>query len=376
MSLPLLGCSMGDPAGIGPEILLAAAAELGGAAEPAAACLFLGDEAVFAACAARLKGIRAPLTVASVAAAREAVDDGDPGPYLLQCGALPAGLAPGHPRPADGAAALAAIREGAALAAAGAIDALVTAPLSKHGVAAHHPGFKGHTEFLAALDGSDCPIMLFAAPRPLPRPRPIAAQPDPPPGGEGAGEAPDPGPTPAADIALLSTHLPLVTAIAMVGPAMVEAALRRLHAAWAERFGRDPVIGVAALNPHAGEHGAIGGEEPRLLAPAISAVVGDGIDARGPYPADSIFLRDDLDVILALYHDQGTIMAKRAPWPTVNLTLGLSYVRTSPDHGTAYDLAGTGRADHRAMLAAMHLAAQLAVEQDRDRPGSPLAASP
>jgi len=387
---PLLGCSMGDPAGIGPEILLTAAAELSsaekpGAAkeasaveEPAAACLFLGDAAVFATYAELLESVDPPMTVASPDAARAAADDGQPGPFLLECAPVAAGLVPGQPRPADGAAALAAIRTGAELAAAGAIDALVTAPLSKHGVAAHEPGFKGHTEFLAALDAGGAPIMLFAAPRPAPAPlaqslwRPLRGQhsddddaanmsaaSDP------VGSARDTGPAAATavDIALLTTHLPLATAITMVRPAIVEAALRRLHAAWGSRFGREPVIGVAALNPHAGEHGAIGGEEPRVLTPAIRAVAADGIDARGPYPADSIFLRGELDVILALYHDQGTIMAKRAPWPTVNLTLGLSYVRTSPDHGTAYDLAGTGRADHHAMLAAMRLAAQLAAEQ-------------
>jgi len=326
---------MGDPAGIGPEVLLAAAAELDATEQLTAACLFLGDASIFATCAAQLENIDPPVTVASAVEARAAAGNGQPGPFLLECAPVPAGLLPGQPRPGDSAAALAAIRAGAELAAAGDIDALVTAPLSKHGVAAHEPGFKGHTEFLAAFDGTAFPIMLFAAPR-----------------GEAAPAA--------ADIALLTTHLPLATAIALVRPATVEAALRRLHVAWADRFGRAPAIGVAALNPHGGEQGRIGGEEPRLLSPAIRAVTDDGIDARGPYPADSIFLRDGLDVILALYHDQGTIMAKRAPWPTVNLTLGLSYVRTSPDHGTAYDLAGTGRADHRPMLAAMRLAVQLA----------------
>ncbi len=367
---------MGDPAGIGPEVLLAAAAELAAEDDPHAACLFLGDKSVFASYAASLERIDPPTTVASAAEARSAAGDGYPGPFLLECAPLPAGLVPGRPRPADGAAALAAIQAGAQLAAAGDIDALVTAPLSKHGVAAHEPGFKGHTEYLAGLDNGCLPIMLLAAPRPLSSPAmqqalwgPLRGQhsndgdsskmstaSDP------VGSARDTGASAAfaADIALLTTHLPLATAITLVQPDIVASALRRLHAAWASRFGHDPVIGVAALNPHAGEYGAIGCEEPRVLAPAIRAVADDGIDARGPYPADSIFLRGDLDVILALYHDQGTIMAKRAPWPTVNLTLGLSYVRTSPDHGTAYDLAGTGRADHQAMLAAMRLAAQLA----------------
>lgn len=329
----LLACSMGDPAGIGPEVLLRAGTDLR-TADPGTACLLLGDATVFATYAGALSNVEPPVTVNSVAAARLAADAGQPGPFLLECARVPAGFVPGAPRPADGAAALAAVMNGAQFAAAREVDGLVTAPLSKHGVAAHVPGFKGHTEFLAALDGGAQPIMLFAAPRELD--------------------------VKAADIALLTTHLPLATAIAMVRPAVVEAAVRRLHTAWSGRFGRDPVIGVAALNPHAGEFGAIGGDEPRVLTPAIDAALSDGIDARGPFPADSIFLRPDLDVILALYHDQGTIMAKRAPWPTVNTTLGLSYVRTSPDHGTAYELAGSGRADHAPTLAAMRLAAHLA----------------
>jgi 4-hydroxythreonine-4-phosphate dehydrogenase len=223
---------------------------------------------------------------------------------------------------------------GAESASSGAADALLTAPLSKAGVAAHAPGFKGHTEFLAALDGSPHPTMIFATPR------------------DEDVRAPD--------IALLSTHLPLASALAFVRADTVTASLERLSTDWAARFGRAPHIGLAALNPHAGEDGTIGGEESRVLRPAINAARERGVEVTGPYPADSVFLRTELDVVLALYHDQGTIMAKRAPWPTVNLTLGLSYVRTSPDHGTAYELAGTGRADHRPTLAAMRLAASLA----------------
>jgi 4-hydroxythreonine-4-phosphate dehydrogenase len=320
---------MGDPAGVGPELLLRAAATFDGAA-----VLLLGDRTIFERYAAEA-GIPAPAVVESPDAARAAAEEGARGPWLLPCAQVEDGLVPGRARVRDGAAALAAVVAGADLAADGAIDALVTAPLSKYTVAAHEPGFRGHTEYLAARDACDHPIMVFAAPR--------------------EGEAP------AADIALLSTHLPLATALSLVRSATVESALRRVHAAWSRRFGRDPVVGVAALNPHAGEHGTIGGEEARVLSPAIQAVRADGIDARGPYPADSIFLRDGLDVILALYHDQGTIMAKRAPWPTVNLTLGLSYVRTSPDHGTAYGLAGTGQADPAATVAALRLAAGLAV---------------
>jgi 4-hydroxythreonine-4-phosphate dehydrogenase len=339
MSSLLIACTMGDPAGVGPETMLRAAGELQ-SDSGAAHCLFLGDAATFALYAERMPAIVAPVSVPDVAAAHVAIAAGAPGPFVLDCAPVPPGLQPGRPRDVDSLAALTALRFGAELAQSRAVDGLVTAPLSKHGVAVHEPGFRGHTEFLAARDGHRRPMMLFAAPR-----APAAT---------------------AADIALLTTHLPLASAIAMVRPETVERALRHLDVVWSERFGRRPVIGVAALNPHAGEYGAIGGEEPRLLTPAIHAVREDDIDARGPYPADSIFLQQGLDVILALYHDQGTIMAKRAPWPTVNLTLGLSYVRTSPDHGTAYGLAATGGADASATLAALRLAQQLARALERE----------
>lgn len=320
---PLLGCSMGDPAGIGPQILLRAAAEL-----ESADCLFIGDPAVFSEHAecARLDpdDIR---VVDGIDAAVQARDAGDLGPWVVPCTTAAAGFQLGHPQRAQGRAALDCIDHGAHLARSGQVDALVTAPVNKDLIATIEPRFRGHTEYLAELAGVDAPIMLFAGRRP--------------------------------HIALLTTHLPTATAISLIRRDVVEAMLRRLHDRWTSCFGRPPTIGVAALNPHAGEQGQLGTEESRILYPAIAATCADGIDARGPYPADSIFLRAELDVVLALYHDQGTILAKRAPWPTVNLTLGLPYIRTSPDHGTAYDLAASGKADHRPMLAAMELAAEL-----------------
>ncbi len=335
MSERLVACTMGDPAGIGPEMLLRAAADLGDAhASTPTGCLFLGDAAVFAAYAGVVADVDPPVLVSSAMEARDAIRRGHRGPFLLECARVPNGFTPGRPRTEDGGAALASVMIGAEMAANREVDALVTAPLSKHEVARHAPGFKGHTEFLATLDGGANPTMVFAAPRN--------------------------SKTHTPDIALLTTHLPLATALSLIRADIVAEALTRLAADWASCFGRAPSLGLAALNPHAGERGQIGSEEARVLSPAVRQAAAAGANVSGPYPADSIFQRADLDVILALYHDQGTIMAKRAPWPTVNLTLGLSYVRTSPDHGTAYELAGTGRADHGATLAAMQLAVQLA----------------
>ena len=335
----VIGCTIGDPAGVGPDVLVRAAAALAGRL-PGVRLLAIGDPDVLAQ---RARSLGVALALRPVGAAEEvrrgpggeAGDDTHP-PVLpvLRAGRVEAGLQPGRPRAADALAALEALRAGALLAASGEIDALVTAPLNKDLVARHEPAFRGHTEWLAHHAGCADPVMLFAAPR-------------------------DEQVENAADIALLSRHLPLRSALALVRRETVQRTLEVLARHWRGAFGRPPRIGVAALNPHAGEQGRLGTEEGLVLAPAILAARERGVLAAGPYPADSVFLREDLDVILALYHDQGTIMAKRAPWPTVNVTLGLPYVRTSPDHGTAYDRAATGTADAGAMAAAIRMAAWL-----------------
>jgi len=318
---PLLGVTMGDPAGIGPEIALRAAERSD------TATLLLGDPELLIGRAGELPGAPAPERVDSAAGARERLTGGAPGPWVLGVTSVEPGLTPGAPRTADGRAALDCILAGAALAEAGEIDALVTAPVSKELIARHEPRFLGHTELLAERVGGE-PIMLFAGIEP--------------------------------HVALLTTHLPTTTALTLIRTDTVARMLRRLHEEWSATFGRTPHIGVAALNPHAGESGRLGTEESRVLAPAIAAAREAGASAHGPYPADSVFLREELDVVLALYHDQGTIIAKRAPTPSVNLTLGLPYVRTSPDHGTAYDRAATGDVDAEPMTVAVTLAAELA----------------
>jgi 4-hydroxythreonine-4-phosphate dehydrogenase len=318
---PLIGVTMGDPAGIGPEIALRAAERSD------TAVLLLGDPELLIGRAGELPGPRTPERVDSAAGARERLIGGAPGPWVLEVTSVEPGLTPGAPRTADGRAALDCILAGAALAEAGEIDALVTAPVSKELIARHEPRFLGHTELLAERVGRE-PIMLFAGIRP--------------------------------HVALLTTHLPTTTALTLIRTGTVARMLRRLHQEWSVTFGRAPHIGVAALNPHAGEGGRLGSEESRVLAPAIAAARAAGVSAHGPYPADSVFLHEELDVVLALYHDQGTIIAKRAPTPSVNLTLGLPYVRTSPDHGTAYDRAAGGDVDAEPMTVAVTLAAELA----------------
>ncbi len=229
---------------------------------------------------------------------------------------------PGRPGPADATGALLALDAGAALAASGLAAALVTCPVSKETIARHVlPGFVGHTDYLAhgaGLEryGRDY-LMTFLAPD--------------------------------LRVALLSTHLPLSRALDRVtGEALVEALVCLDRHAPATASGRRR-IAVAGLNPHAGEGGLLGSEDRAVVAPAVEAARSRGIDAHGPESPDSLFARarrGEFDWVLALYHDQGLIAVKTAAFGlATNWTLGLPYLRTSVDHGTAYAVAGRGEAD-------------------------------
>ena len=307
-SSPKIAITMGDPAGIGPEIVLRACEAL---ASEALHPIVVGDPNHLETIATNLH-LRTPKEI-------------------LECGCVDPGLEPGRPRAIDGRIALQCIITGADLVASGDSAALVTAPVSKYVIAATEPGFKGHTDFLASRAKVSSPLMVFAGIRPA--------------------------------VALLTTHLPLVTAVASVQRAAIVGALARLDEGWQRWFGNRPRIGVAGLNPHAGELGLLGCEEDGEVRPAIVEARREGADVHGPFPADSVFRHPTLDAILALYHDQGTIMAKRAPEVSVNTTFGLPYPRTSPDHGVAYDIAGKGIADAEAMIAAVRLAAKMAANR-------------
>jgi 4-hydroxythreonine-4-phosphate dehydrogenase len=314
----VLALTQGDPAGIGPEILLKLLAR-GGDAGAGWAPLLVAERAALTPLAGVVPGFDFErLAEVSSAPSRAEVL------RLAAAGALPLLDPVGAPRaltlgtsgPADAAGALAALDAGAELARRGEVDALVTAPLSKISIARHHrPGFAGHTDHLARAAGLERYgrdyLMAFLAPD--------------------------------LQVALLTTHLPLAAAVAKVRRAAVQEALACLdrHAG-----GR---IAVAGLNPHAGEDGLLGDEDRRELAPAVAAARRAGIAASGPESADSLFARarrGEFDWVLALYHDQGLIAVKTAAFGlATNWTLGLPYLRTSVDHGTAFHLAGTGRAD-------------------------------
>lgn len=238
------------------------------------------------------------------------------------------------PSAAGGRAAVKYVKQAAGLVRFGAARAVVTAPISKTSLKLAGVHYPGHTELLADLCGvpEDEVAMLFV--------------------------------TPQFKVALLSVHAPLKEALASLSSEAIVKRLSVLHVEHGHWFGRDPRIAVAALNPHAGEEGLFGDEERVILAPALEAARAAGIDARGPFPADTLFARaakGEFDAVLALYHDQATIAVKTSAFGrAVNMTLGLPLLRTSVDHGTAWDIAGTGSADASSMVEAILLAVRLA----------------
>ncbi|MGZ6143828.1 MAG: 4-hydroxythreonine-4-phosphate dehydrogenase PdxA [Myxococcales bacterium] len=303
--IPCVAISMGDPLGIGPEVVALALTDLKVRAvlDP----VVFGDRATLQR-AAELRGV--PLVA-----------------RVVQVGRLPA-------RPSAeeaGAAALEYVDRAARTVIAGEARALCTAPLSKERVALRKPDFVGHTEHLAAMTGAQVAMML-AGPR--------------------------------LRVVLATNHLALADVPRKITAARIAFVTGLAARELRERWGIErPRIAVCGLNPHAGDGGIFGDEEARIVAPAIEKARADGVDASGPHPADGLFpraARGDYDAVVALYHDQGLIPAKLLDFAqTVNVTLGLPWPRTSPDHGTADDIAGQGKADPTPMISALLLAARL-----------------
>jgi 4-hydroxythreonine-4-phosphate dehydrogenase len=237
------------------------------------------------------------------------------------------------PTAAGGRSSVMYVKQAVALARTRGAAAVATAPISKEALRLASVRYPGHTELLADLCGLEPQevTMLFV--------------------------------TRDLKVALATVHQSLKEAIASLSSAGIEARLRLVRDEHRRWFGGDPRIAVCALNPHAGEGGLFGAEEREILAPAIAAARHLGIDVSGPWAADTLFVRaarGEFDVVLALYHDQATIAVKaRSFGSAVNMTLGLPFLRTSVDHGTAYDLAGKGTADHGSLVEAILLAARL-----------------
>jgi 4-hydroxythreonine-4-phosphate dehydrogenase len=292
---PRVAITVGDPAGIGPEIAARAAA----------------DPSVLDVC--------------------------DPVLYSPPDGTL---FRPGVLTAAGGTAAYEAIVRAVADAQSGAVDAIATAPVNKEAFRLAGLRWAGHTDLLAHLTGAEHVAMMFHSDE--------------------------------LRVVLATVHL----ALADVPRALTQSSLQSTIALTARelpRFGiAAPRIAVAGLNPHAGEHGLFGVEEQQVIAPAIAACRARGIDVAGPFPGDTVFvraMRGEFDVVVACYHDQGLIPVKLVAFGrAVNVTLGLPIVRTSVDHGTAFDIAGRGIADPGSMIAAVRLAARLAPRRGAESP--------
>jgi 4-hydroxythreonine-4-phosphate dehydrogenase len=331
MTLPLaLALTLGEPAGIGPDITFAAwrrRAELG-----LPPFYLLADPAFIARRVQRIAP-DTPLAVVEPAAAAAAFATALPVVDI----AVPVSAEPGRPDQSSAPAALAAIRRAVADVHAGAAAAIVTNPVAKNVL--YRSGFPepGHTEYLGKLAEQATgvavrPVMMLWSPE-------LAVVP-------------------------VTIHLALKDVIPRLSESLVVETARIVARDLRERFGiARPRLAIAGLNPHAGEDGALGDEDLTVVRPAVERLKAEGIDARGPLPADSLFhraARASYDVALAMYHDQALIPIKTLAFNhAVNVTLGLPFVRTSPDHGTAFDIAGTGRADPASLIAALQLAARL-----------------
>jgi 4-hydroxythreonine-4-phosphate dehydrogenase len=333
--LPWIGIALGDVTGIGPEVTLKALATL--SSRPSAGrYLIVGDPDAIARANHRLGLSITPFTQYDVT----------PGVYHIdprgKSNALPRALELGAPEAA--LAALDWLRDGAARCQRGELGALVTAPVSKAAIVRAGVPFTGQTEFLSDLAGTDRTIMMLL-------------------GADDRGRW--------LRVALVTTHLPLARVAAQITTAQVELAIDRAAEACRNLELPRARVGVCGLNPHAGESGQIGTEEIDTITPAVTAARQRGLDVAGPIPADALFhqaFRGDFDAVVAMYHDQGLAPLKMVAFETgVNWTLGLPYPRTSPDHGTAYDLAGHDRANPRSMEAAIRLAQALVASSARQR---------
>jgi 4-hydroxythreonine-4-phosphate dehydrogenase len=337
-----IAITQGDPAGIGGELIARLYTQ-----DPAqmAGCFVVGDAAHLRRAAVVVAGAgQAPLPVCEITAPEQALTVPAGSIPLLQVGAPRALVRWGQVQAEAGRLGADAVIWAARAALRGEVAAVVTAPLHKEALAAAGVDFPGHTELLQAeaavhlgLPVSQVPVRMMLA-------------------------------SDALRTVLVSIHVSLREAIEAVTRANVLQTLRITHAALSATLGRAPRIAVAGLNPHAGEGGLFGREEIEAIAPAIADARAEGVDAHGPFAPDTVFMRArarpgtpcEFDVVVAMYHDQGLIPIKYLGLEQgVNVTLGLPLVRTSPDHGTAFDIAGTGRADPASLGQALRTARTL-----------------
>jgi 4-hydroxythreonine-4-phosphate dehydrogenase len=333
MTLPCIGITMGDPAGVGAEVIVKALAH----AEVYAQCrpLVIGDAkhleraAAIVASSLAVRRVQGPEDARFERGAADCVD----------LALVPADLPFGKLSAQAGEAAYRYVERAVALARTRRIDAICTAPLNKEALNAAGHRYPGHTELLADLTGTQEVSLMLLAPK--------------------------------LRVIHVTTHIGLLDAIERIDAGLVERTIGRGRALLRSAGFSEPRIGVCGINPHAGEGGLFGrGEEETKIAPAIAAVRAQGWNVEGPLPADTLFYRaarGDFDLVVAMYHDQGHGPVKVMGLEHgVNVTAGLPILRTSVDHGTAFDIAGTGKADERSMLEALRQAVVLAPRTGRE----------
>jgi 4-hydroxythreonine-4-phosphate dehydrogenase len=309
----------GDPSGIGYDVILGAWQAL----RDEVPFFVIGDPA-------HLPEDAAAVIIECPAKAGVAMQDGLP----MLPHAFPRQARPGHPAPDNARAVVEVIARAVTLVQDKQAAALTTAPISKKELADHAGfAFPGHTEFLADLTGSAHPVMMIVSD--------------------------------ALKVVPVTIHIPLAEVPGALSKDLIVDTLRVTHHAMERDFGiKAPRIAVAGLNPHAGEGGMLGGEDDAMIRPACAALRADGVNVTDPLPADTMFhpgARANYDVAVCMYHDQALVPAKTLAFDTgVNVTLGLPIVRTSPDHGTAFDIAGQGLAKPSSMIEAIRLAASMA----------------
>lgn len=333
MTIKPVALTLGEPAGIGPDIAIASWLRRHELELPA---FYLVGDRSFIDQRAKILGVSIETADATPHTAAGIFSDALP---VVDSGHH-ATARPGQPNETSAPAALASIRHAVADVIAGRASAVVTNPVAKSVL--YRAGFRhpGHTEFLAELAASEGtiphPVMMLWSPE--------------------------------LSVVPVTIHLPLREAIAALNTTMIEETARIVVADLKSRFGiARPRLAISGLNPHAGEDGTLGSEDQAIIAPAVVKLSAEGIDVRGPLPADTMFhaaARKTYDCAICMYHDQALIPIKTLAFDHgVNVTLGLPFIRTSPDHGTAFDIAGTGRADPMSLIAALRLAAQMAQAQ-------------
>ncbi len=327
---PIIAITMGDPAGVGPEVTAKALArdEVWDCCRP----FVVGDAGVLARAVAL---VAAPLPLHSVAEMAEACFDPAAPDVLNLHNVDPVALQPGEVSAAAGQTSVDYVKRAVALALEGRVDGIATGPINKAALQAAGIPYIGHTELLAALTGAERVTTMLA--------------------------------TPGLRVVHVTRHVPLREVAAHITRKQVLETIHLTDAGLREMGIPHPRLAIAALNPHGGDEGLLGREEIEAIRPAVEAAQAEGIDARGPIPADSVFfraIRGEFDAVVAMYHDQGHIPIKTYGFKcSVTVTLGLPIVRTSVDHGTAFDIAWQGVASEESLVEAIRLAAWLASQR-------------